>query len=415
MKRSALAAGFSCLVLGFFVGFRTGYSSSDVPEAVYGTDAEERLATILGIPEANARAIALASFFERANGNDAIALRAVLQRERRRSDGVVEALFASWWARVDPAAAFREPTADPFEGRHPWIQAVVREWTRKAPQAALAAVMAMPSAPWEPRNAAARALARSWFDLEGADPHQLLDLLESLGEGGEIVRARGEVIDDLLLAMIDARGTEATERFVESLPERGPGFKMEFFGRLVGDLALHDPRHAYAWAQRHLDTPYGRNTLLYLGATWGFKNGPEAMEWALALPPSEKKEKIVERAWRSFALRDRERARAWMREREPTAELESAYSIYLAGSALEDPQEAIRRAAAVQDPARRNRILVAAGRAWLKRDPEAAKAWLDGGELPPEIAESIRNPHPGLAQKKPVGSESGAQTGGAAR
>ncbi len=402
MKPSALALAFALLLFGFYAGFRTGHSTSDVPEAVYGAEAEERFATILRIPEANARAIALASFLERANPNDAAGLNAVLHRERRHSDEVAEALFASWWGRFDPESALRERSQDPFEGRHPWIRSVVSEWTRKSPKDALAAVTAMPQQPWEPRQVAARALARAWFEVEGSDPHELLDLLEGLGERGEIVRARGEAVDDLLLAMIDARGFEAAEKFVESVPDRGPGFRMELFGRLVGDLTLHDPRRAYAFAQRHLDTPHGRNTLLYLGATWGYKNGPEAMEWALALPPGHKTEKVVERAWRSFALRDREAARAWMSQQQPAPSLEAAYTVYLLGTANEDPREAIRLAPGVQDPDRRKRVLVAAGRAWLAKEPEAAEAWIASGEVAPEIAESIRNPFPRLGQKRPA-------------
>ena len=45
-----------------------------------------------------------------------------------------------------------------------------------------------------------------------------------------------------------------------------------------------------------------------------------------------------------------------------------------------------------EDPRRRNKVLKAAGRAWMKSDPAAAKAWLEGPGVPREVREAVLNP-----------------------
>ena len=141
--------------------------------------------------------------------------------------------------------------------------------------------------------------------------------------------------------MMDARGVPATEQFVENMAERSYGFNTEFFGRFAASNTLRDPAYAYAWAQKHADGPHGKNILRYLAARWGFEDGPAAMAWVIAIPSDDRKAILVERAWRSFTLRNREAARAWMRDQTPTPDLEAAYALYLVGTADEDPEAAL--------------------------------------------------------------------------
>jgi len=258
-------------------------------------------------------------------------------------------------------------------------------------------VTEMNKASVEQRQAAVLALIRSWFENDGSDPTPLLEVIQGL----ELVKARGDAIDVFVSAMMDARGVPATEQFIETMPDLDYGFKTEFFGRFVGNLSRRDPAHAYAWAQEHADGPYGKNLLRHLAARWGYEDGPAAMKWVMALPESDRKAMLVDRAWRSYARRDLEGARAWVEDQVPTPALEPAYALYLVGTAKQDPESALALAEAhVQDPARRQRVQKVALRTWRKTDPAGAEAWLASADLTPEARAAILEPPRELARRR---------------
>ena len=120
----------------------------------------------------------MADFFDRANPNDAYDLREVFRIEREHVDEVAELLLAAWWARFDPQTALARRMHPHWSGRHPWIETVVREWARAAPESALQAVAEMDKQRVEPHQAAVRSLIRGWFEGNGSDPTPLLDVID---------------------------------------------------------------------------------------------------------------------------------------------------------------------------------------------------------------------------------------------
>jgi len=93
-----------------------------------------------------------------------------------------------------------------------------------------------------------------------------------------------------------------------------------------------------------------------------------------------------------FSLRNRAAAWEWMGDPAPTPALEGAYTLYLVGTAKEDPEGALALVAHIKDPARRAKVQRAAGRAWLKSDATAAEAWLESADLSPAVREAILQP-----------------------
>lgn len=397
MKTSSAAVGLALAALAFVLGLWVGGR----PPHVDGADPPARLATILRLTDHNVRARALGDFFARANPNDADDLLEVLRGDREHVDEVAEVLYAAWWAQFDAQGALEGRMLPNWSGRYPWIRTVVQEWTRRVPEHALKAVAEMDKKQVEPNQVAVTALIRAWFENDASDPTPLIDIIAAL----DLVKARGDAINVFLESMMDARGVPATALFVETMAERGYRFKTEFFGRFAGSNTRRDPAYAYAWAQKHADGPHGKNLLRHLSARWGYEDGPAAMEWAVALPPSEQKSFLIERTWRSFLVRDRAGARAWMSDQTPTPELESAWTLYLIGTAKEDPEQAIALAAQVQNRARRDKVLTAAGRAWMRSDRAAAEAWLEGADLTPDVREAILKPRRRLAQRSTPPSE----------
>jgi hypothetical protein len=63
----------------------------------------------------------------------------------------------------------------------------------------------------------------------------------------------------------------------------------------------------------------------------------------------------------------------------------------LSGTAGLDAQRALEIAGRAKDPERRERLLAAVGRGWMKTDPDEARKWLDTVELAPELEQQIRD------------------------
>lgn len=387
MKRSS--AAILCLVsacLGFGLGLQLGEADRK-PAPAYGEDASARLTEILRLPDANERATALAAFFAHvASPDDATALREVFDSERAHVDEMAEVLLVTWWAAFDPEAALDGRIPPHYGGRDHWVQAVVREWTRRDPQAGLRAVVER--VPKPVHQVGLRTLIETWFEHDDLDPAPLVELIEGLDDD---VRARGEAIDLMLRAMLDARGSQATLAFAEALPEENLEQRREFIGRLAGRLSATDPDAAVALAERYGENDRYRGVVYrYLANQWGWADGAAAMEWAASLDPALSEQAgTVRRAWLTFARRDREKARAWMRAQEPSPGLEPAYARFVGNLARQDPEEALELMRNVESEVERNLILTNVGIHKMGTDPEAARAWMEAENLPQDVRDKI--------------------------
>lgn len=385
---AALALGVGWVLA---TGLGDGKRSSRIAD--HGTEPIERFAAALRIDDPGDRAVALHRFFAETPPEWAPRLRAEVNTAGSEIvlDEMAEALFATWWARADPEAAFANRVDPAWAGRHPWLRAVFHEWARRDPTAAIRAIRSLPENAEAGRLEATRVVVDEWFAQEDfADPAPLVELLPHLE-----VKPRARAVKRILETMIEARGLDATERFVEAVPDDseslGIQVKPELMARLGTLMLDHDLERAVRWADRHGKGRKGSGIRKHLAFQWGLRDGPAAMAWATGLPDSPERPAIIKRAWLSFNRKQPERAREWLAAHEPTRALQGIYAEYLLNVAQKDPDRALALATSATDAEIRERMLTAVGRGWMQANPEAAQAWLPESGLSPAQIEKIRD------------------------
>ena len=386
---SHLVVGALALGLGWFLSRAT----DGPPAGIEVSEPVAELAAILRLDDPNERAVSLARFFESTDPAWASRLREELIAAREDEfnvDEIAEILFASWWAKSDPSAAFGNIVHPPWANRHPWVRTVVQEWMRKDPLAALAAIETMPQTrPTMGIVEAARFALDGWLSRDDlGDPEPLFGLVRQLD-----LKARGRAIERILDSLILKRGVDATEQFVGSLPidpdSLGVDVSKEMVARMGVALLDYDVDRAIAWAAKHGEGPQNVGVLKHLAFYWAARDGPAAMAWARSLPESRGKRFVIKRAWMSFGKSRTEKARTWLEAQEPDQNLAQIYAQYVRILAREQPERALELANKATDSEVRDRLVVAAARGWMSSDPESARAWIVSSGISEELEQQI--------------------------
>jgi hypothetical protein len=403
MNMRSLAAYVAIALLAFGAGY--AFHSKGSPTSVAGIGSSDdpvaALAAVLAIDDAHARTRALLDFFAEADPAWAERLRAEVNQPESKVmlDEAGELLFAAWWARSNPKAAFTNRVDPPWPNRHPWLREVMKAWVHTDPTAAALAADTLPPNPDRGKVEATRILVDHWWDNGTAtDPKALLALLYKLE-----VRPRASAIERFIQSSIEHRGIDATEQFVESVPQSDDftiaDVRQEMLGRYGQALLDHDAARAARWAEAHSEGRSGAGILRHLAFSWGIKDGPGAMDWAMKLPETSDRSGVLMRVWLSFRQAHPDEAQAWLLAHEPSDLLSGIYSRYLSGTATVDAKKALAIAEGVQDPGLRTRLLVAVGMGWMHADPAAALKWLDTVELPAEMESQIRDAKPATSDQ----------------
>ncbi|MBW2497413.1 MAG: hypothetical protein JRF61_09095 [Deltaproteobacteria bacterium] len=391
MRARVVVSHLVVALLAFGLGgmvMKGGGGSSSAPAG----EPTARLAEVLKIEDPIDRTVSLARFLETADPASAIMLRELLfaRDPELYVDAVTETLFASWWARSDPAAAFKNQVSPPWRDRHPWMRAVVSEWVRRDPVAAAEAVKGLPETIGQGRIEGARALMDGWFQNDQFnDPRPLFALLHPLEP-----KARARAIETLLDSMIESQGIDATEQYVESLKADpvafGVSVESEIMSRMAVALLNHDVERAVAWAEKHGDEHDNVGVLKHLAYYWARRDGEAAMEWAISLPDTPVRRQLIKNVWRSWGFGDAEGSRQWLYARGPEEPLRQIWQQHLRTLGRNDPAAAMEVALGLSDPEVRETTVVIVARSWLSADPEAAEAWIAKAGLSPEVEERIR-------------------------
>jgi len=397
MSARLLLSHLAAALLAFGLGWGLSQSQTDARKVAReaNLDPAASFANALQIEDPRARAEALAQFFEVADPTWAPLLRQELKREGTPLvlDEISETLFASWWAQANPEEAFANRIEPAWADRHPWLRQVMHEWLRRDPTSAVAAVETLPPDAAMGRFEALHVLTSEWFEQDVAtDPMPLFALIRGLEP-----KPRAGAITGFLEGSIENRGVDATEQFVASLPKddsAGVSVQQEMMSRMGVVLLDIDVDRAVRWVEKHGEGREGSGLPIHLAFYWGLKDGAAAMDWAMGLPDSPQRPKIIERAFHSFALAKKDVAQEWLLERDPDGPLEVVYLRVLRQIAATDPQRALEIAGTAKDTQLRQRFLAAIGSVWMTSDPDAAEAWLEGADLPPELVERVRAASP---------------------
>jgi ABC-type microcin C transport system duplicated ATPase subunit YejF len=116
------------------------------------------------------------------------------------------------------------------------------------------------------------------------------------------------------------------------------------------------------------------------------------MTWLASLPAVDHLPFAVDATYREWLRHDREGALRWLREAEPNPTFEPAISLYALVTVSDDLQTALEWAQRLQDEELRHQTLEKLARAWLANDPEAARAWIEGSELPEAARQRVLAP-----------------------
>jgi hypothetical protein len=201
-------------------------------------------------------------------------------------------------------------------------------------------------------------------------------------------------ISALVRRLIVRDGIDAALRWVEALPDEAPGrFKLQAYRRVASAVADIDPQRAAHWAEKQLAGDFGNGVPRRVGVSWGRQDGGEAaMTWLASLPAVDHLPFAVDATYREWLRHDREGALRWLREAEPNPTFEPAISLYALVTVSDDLQTALEWAQRLQDEELRHQTLEKLARAWLANDPEAARAWIEGSELPEAAQQRVLAP-----------------------
>jgi len=308
------------------------------------------------------------------------------------------AMMAEWYAAHDPRAAFEWSFRGWRRGNPFVLEAVVRQWVAEDPVAAGSAVDAIQIA--EARHYTRNALVRAWY--RSGQPG-LENYVLRLQAGGDRQIALGQLIH----MMGHLAGIEATIRWADGIPNGDPEFKLDAFRRVAGTAAAIDPEAASLFAARHGEGESGAALYRRVGTAWAEKPGaaPAAMAWLESLPEGPRRDVAVSETYRVWLARDRDAALDYCAERGFTGWLEPVSALYLMASARRDPEWSVAQIAKIEDPKRQREATIGVGRAWIRDDPEAARAWMARAALPDDIRGWIEETVKGAAMPEETAGE----------
>lgn len=159
---------------------------------------------------------------------------------------------------------------------------------------------------------------------EGQTPQVVLALVRGWGESGQpgvwrhaeempMGALRQQVIGTLVNQLLMSEGADAMTSFVEGLPDEGPDrFKLQAFRQAAASLAMRDPERAKAWVDRHGGGPFGEGLLFKAALSWVVQDGEAAVTWLAGLPVDDAQQYAIRAAYGFWLQEDRARARDWL-------------------------------------------------------------------------------------------------------
>jgi hypothetical protein len=229
----------------------------------------------------------------------------------------------------------------------------------------------------------ARAAAMAGW--EESDPDGATAFVRSI----EVLTERQRAASLLARRRVLSLGGAGAIAWVQSLP--ADGFRTELEKRIAGEAAVVDPEAALPWAEERIgDASRITGLPRRIGTRLARTDPLAAMAWLASLPDGRDRDDGVMETFRDWRALHRTGATAWISQQEPAPWLEPALALYADQLAMERPEEGLALVAGFDDATLRNRFTVTIARKWMRREPDAAKAWLERAGLPDAVQERIR-------------------------
>ena len=327
------------------------------------------------------------------------------------------AAFFKAWATLDASAAFAFADSLRRDLRSEAFSAVLEG---ADPSAAGALVPAINDLPKEslPPSEKALLLSRAVGKWSQLDPAAAAKFLESSGvRGMNFSTAYHQVASnwaarDPIAALAWAREqTSKGEHFATSGaitgwwkndPAAAEAYVASHLGTredwqlastLASNIFSEDPERAKEWVRQLPNEDARRQADAGLAIQWGFSDPAAATKWAATLPPGECKQALAETVG-LWAQQDLSAAAEWLGSYQGAGRDEAVNNFSLSAAA-KDPAVALTWAATISDP--KTRAFAERGLAsqWLKRDPPAARNWIQNSSLPADEKSRLLAPPSG--------------------
>ncbi len=309
------------------------------------------------------------------------ALAAVEARRRWLSQDELR-LFMGAWAGFDPEAAFARSLTWPDHTRNKGAAAVIYGWALHDPKAAHRAVMTVNDS-----NLKALLLDRlvaAWAhseDREGAT-------LYIAGLPNEPSRNR---LTSILVREILADGHGAVMTWAEGISEEGEtAFRSTAFEKAAGILAQDNHAAAVEFVERNRDAPGAEGTFAAVARHWVSTDPEAALGWTRRLPPGAGRDRAVQIGFAHWQKKNPTAAERWLLAAEESPELDPARFVVVRQLAATAPLEALGLSQTIQDPAIKERSLIAVLTQWLQVDRKAASSWLAENSISDATREAVQ-------------------------
>jgi len=299
-------------------------------------------------------------------------------------------LLVRFWATHEPEAAANWAKDNAPAGyRDVAVFSALSVWAEADPRAAVSIAW-----PWVEEDPSLEvilpiALVRGWYAAN--DPPELRKWLSELPVGVLGQRA----VAAYVRVAIQTQGSEAVQRWAESLPDDDATYKLTVFRRVVDALSVLDTEAAVDWCNRHCIGPYGSNMRSLIGRNWVLRDGPAALAWLSTTPEGNERNIAVRLTYALWSRTDRKAAMAWMAAQttgEPAPWLKPIYPVYARLLSGDSPTEAIKWANRIENEKEREILLIGVARVWRHLDEAAAEEWLTQSPLSEAAKEKVRAP-----------------------
>ena len=186
-----------------------------------------------------------------------------------------------------------------------------------------------------------------------------LDRAAALAESMPRSNVRGEVMDRLLDQYFAQRTPDAARDWVGGVQDGA--FKSGLLGKLAGRLD---------------------------------KDAASAATWAGSLPESDAKPYVLSQVVERWSREQPNQNSAWLNQFPPSASTDQPRETFARQVQKDDPEAALAWASTITDERRRSRATRELVRTWAEREPDAARQWVSGSNLPPEVKQRFANRPP---------------------
>jgi hypothetical protein len=185
-------------------------------------------------------------------------------------------------------------------------------------------------------------------------------------------------------------GPEQLIAWAESVPGKPDGnFKSLAVLKAMNALAHKHYLRAKQWIDEHVDQEYAQNAGPIVVRHWAQHDPKAALLWGLELPGANLRDRAVAYSFPPWLKREPEAAEAWLRAETPSAALDSAVRVMLRQTMSFSFEGAMEWAEKVEDPVKKELHTIDLAQRWRSQDPEAADAWLAGAEVGEETRQKI--------------------------